>query len=1270
MKRMLRACLTLCLFAAGAAAQSNTGRLVGTVSGPDGVIPGANVTVTDMQTGRERTVVSTEDGSFTVPQLDAGTYTVTVTAPGFKTFTASAVKIDVGRDYSLTAALEVGNISETVEVVAGTDVLNASNADLSTTVSPRQIQDLPLNGRNPLGLITLQAGTSNNGAQATSINGQRPSATNITLDGLNIQDNFIRQSASASTQVALSSDDVAEFTVTTQNAGGEQGLGASQVQLATPRGQNEFHGAVFEYNRNSRFAANTFFNNAAGNFGPNDPLVVAGQATAGAARSPRTFRNFNQFGGRLSGRIIKNKLFFFGHYEGTRDRLSQPSLRTVLTPSARQGLFTYVDNGGVTRQVNLFALPITANNPPTGINPVIQSRFLANIPAGNSIEAGDQRNTTGYRFNQKSDSDADNMTIRLDYDINSTNTLNAIYKRQTATGFVPDFSDLNGFDPTPPSGFSTPNDSYVLAFRSTLTPVFTNEVRAGYVRSAQLFPELVERQPNQFSQTNIAAGALAGFLSNPESTFLFQGRHTKTYTLQDNADYLWGDHGLRFGVQANAYRALRLNDGGVLPTYVIGVGTNTPQITAAMFTNPALFPGGINTTDRTTANQLYAFLGGIVSQQSQTFNVLSADQGLVPLAGFRQDYAYENYNIYFSDQWRVRPNLTVNLGLRYELWPAVRERNGVLAEVIVPEGKTVAEALLDPNGRLGTAGENVGGGKLFNTDKNNFAPSFSVAYSPQFRNKFLRGLIPGDGRTVIRGGYRLSYFNDEFLKGSSGQGDQNSGKRENASRNNLNERLGALGTITTPTVLIPRTFAQNNARAGGAIQSVATTDPNIKLPINHEYTVGIQREIGFQTAFEIRYVGAFSNNVTRYTDVNPPELITNGFLDDFFRARSNQALTGQLNCTAAQNPGCQPLQVFINLGTLSGTPGGIGNATTAPNATVANLVSTGLPGQLAATYVGNGLSGTVPLVANPNIGLGLLLSNSARYNYNSLQMEVRRRFAQGLYFQGNYTFQKTLSNAPGVDQRRFEFQVYPKRDELEYSRAQTDTAHVFNFNSIYELPFGKGRHFFTDAGPWFDRLVGGWQLNTIVSLTTGAPFSIVDPRGTFGSNARSARNTANSSLTKDQIQDLVGVFRTPCGVFLINPAVTTINQEALAAGRCADIGASRGANGLGTAAFPGQIFFNVPPGEFGQLERFFLNGPRYFNIDASLFKNIRITERVRLQLRAEAFNLFNRAHFAISAAQQLQSINANTFGRITQTGDPRLGDPQARVVQFAARIEF
>jgi hypothetical protein len=204
-----------------------------------------------------------------------------------------------------------------------------------------------------IGLILLQAGTASNTNNSTSINGQRPSATNITRDGLNIQDNFIRANASDFTQQTPSTDDIAEFTVTTQNSGADQGYGASQVQLVTQRDQAEWHGGVWEYNRNSRFAANDFFNNAAGSYGPNSLPVRAGLKNVGDPISPRPFRNFNQFGAKLGGpmplpnfgeggtSLIRNKAFFFVYYEGLRDRLSQASLRTVLTPTARQGLYTY-----------------------------------------------------------------------------------------------------------------------------------------------------------------------------------------------------------------------------------------------------------------------------------------------------------------------------------------------------------------------------------------------------------------------------------------------------------------------------------------------------------------------------------------------------------------------------------------------------------------------------------------------------------------------------------------------------------------------------------------------------------------------------------------------------------------------------------------------------------------------------------------------------------------------------------------------------------------
>lgn len=1254
MKRLPFAALMLLLLIGSVAAQSTTGRIVGTVADPAGVVPGATIVVTDNKTGRERTIVSSDDGTFTVPQLEFGTYTVRITSTGRKAFLVQEVKIDAGRDYSLNVMLEIGDVNAEVTITAGADVINASNGELSNTVSSRQIQDLPLNGRNPLSLITLQAGTADNSAQQTSINGQRPSAPNITLDGLNIQDNFIRQSASGSTQVPVSTDDVAEFTVTTQNASADQGNGAAQIQLVSPRGQSEFHGALYAYNRNSRFGANTYFNNAAG--------------------TKKPFRNFNQFGAKVSGPMpmfnfgeggpmfLKDKAFFFANYEGLRDILPSSYNRITLTQNARQGIFAYTDNAGVRREVNLFSIPIPGG--PTGINPVVQSTILANLPAGNSTIVGDQLNTTGYRLIQTETEKSNRFKTRLDFDINNKNTFNVVYLYNKGEALIADFLDSNGFSSSPLTASKSEDKFLVGAYRWTPTAVFSNEIRIGGTTSYPQFVRTDGDPPSAFFST-------AGLVTNPVFLGEEQGRYTQTYTFQDNASYTWGDHTFAFGGQYNVFRALRLNSGGTTPFYTLGVNNNTPQILTSQFADTALFPGGISNTQRTNANALYALLGGIISQEATTFNVTSATSGFVPRAGFRQDYAFENLGLYIGDQWRLRPNLTVNLGLRYEYWFPLKERNGVLTEVNVPEGQTTEQALLNPNGFLQIVGTNEGNGSFFRPDKNNFSPNVSVAWSPDFGKNFLSTLFPGGGKTVLRGGYRISYFNDEYLKAASGMGDANSGLRLNVSRTLLNERVGSQNTIATPTVQIPLTFAQvRTIQANqGAVYAV---DQNLQVPSNHEYNIGIQRELGWNTVLEVRYVGAFSHNSTRYRNRNQLDINNNGFLQDFLRAQQNCRLQGAilnptatnplLSCTsAAYNPnipGSQPLTVFPQLGVLSGTAGGVGVAT-APgfpvggggNTTVISHLQNGLPGNLAANLIALNATGSVPFVPNTNLLFAALLDNTGRYDYNGLQVELRRRFSGGLALQANYTFQKTLTNFPGVDQRRFEFELDTRRPELEYARAQTDVTHVFNFNSIYELPFGRGKQFLSGANRWLDLFVGGWQLNTIVKVASGAPIGIFDPRGTLNYTNQSSRNPANSSLSKAEIKKLIGIFRDSQGrLYFIDPKVI-------------DPVTGRGANGYGSATFPGQIFFNVEPGQVGNMERFFINGPMYFNVDASLFKNIRITETSRLQLRMEAFNALNRANFGVTGTQQVQSINSPNFGRITAAFP-------SRVVQFAARFEF
>src|SRR5262245_11025202 len=439
----------------------------------------------------------------------------------------------------------------------------------------------------------------------------------------------------------------------------------------------------------------------------------------------------------------------------------------------------------------------------------------------------------------------------------------------------------------------------------------------------------------------------------------------------------------------------------------------------------------------------------------------------------------------------------------------------------------------------------------------------------------------------------MSYVNDEILRSQDSSQTTNPGLATTVTLPPINGRLSNVPAIPTPTFRLPRTFAENNLISSnfGAIFAI---DPHYQIARSNEFNFGIQRDLGWNTALEIRYVGGFSNNLPRGLDINNFDMTKNGFLADFNRARNNLLLTGNAGCTAAQNPGCQPLTVF---------PGFVGGGLIT-NPTVVNLIRGGEPQTLLLTYVQSGLQGNVPLRPNENGGTISIMENGGEYNYNSLQVEVRHRFSQGLYFQANYTFQKTLTNASGTDQFKFNTNLDNSRPELEYSRADYDQTHIFNFNGIYELPFGKGKRWL-DRGSWANRLVGGFQLTSILNIGSGAPITFVDVRGTLNRVSRSARQTPQTSLSKEQIKDLIGIYRTSCGVFFINPSVININTQTCQ-------GTGRASEGLGSTPFNGQVFFNNGPGQTGTMERAFVNGPMTVNWDASIIKNIQMTETKRL----------------------------------------------------------
>ncbi|MEZ5308949.1 MAG: TonB-dependent receptor, partial [Pyrinomonadaceae bacterium] len=671
------------LFSAVALAQITTSSLVGTVSGPDGLIPGATVTIKDNKTNREVSTVTDSSGNFKVPNLQFGAYTVTVTMSGFKTYTANDVVIEVGADYSLPVMLEVGEVSEVVNVTAGADTINAVDSEINANISRKQLDDLPSLGRNPLGFIVLQPGASSNPSQNTVINGVRTSATNTTIDGINVQDNFIRSNATDFSPARPSVDEVEAFAVTSQ-AGADDGFGGSQVQFTTRRGGNDFNFRMFVLNRNSKFGANSFFANV-------DNREIG-------------FRNRNQFGGSATGRIIRDKLFFFGSYEKLIDR--QPStlqINTVLTSAASQGLFTYTaaaddaGHGVVAGQIiSVNILDPIFGTGITSINPIVQSRFLSQLPAGNSTGAGDLRNTTGYSLIQRADSERTSYVGRIDYLLNSTSTVNGVFRFVKESNLRADID--NSFNIVPVTTQPSVNPFMSLAWNWAPSSNWSNELRGGFAFGEPLF-------------TNAALPAQivnVPLITNPEVTFDDQGRITDTYNINDALTYVRGDHALRFGAQFQAVRINSFTGFNINPTYNIGINLNTPQISDDQFDDDNLFPGGVPTTQRGTANSLLALLGGIISSGSQAFNVESLDSGFVPGAVTRDLWEYDALGFYFSDQWKVARGVSLNLGMRYDRYTPATLSNGLGLEPVIADLHNILPSLLDPNGRHQFVGGNVG----------------------------------------------------------------------------------------------------------------------------------------------------------------------------------------------------------------------------------------------------------------------------------------------------------------------------------------------------------------------------------------------------------------------------------------------------------------------------------------------------------------------------------------------------------------------------------
>ena len=1206
-RRLILAALLLALPVA-AMAQNPLGRLTGVVrDASDAVLPGATVTIYNDATGFSQTETTSEIGAFTFPQLQVGTYRVVVELAGFKTQTYTQVVINVGQEYSLSAKLAIGELSETVQVTAGELLVKTTTPEVSATVQQKQVLDIPLANRDVTNLIKLQMGVAGIANRTnTTINGGRPTWTQVTLDGINIQDNFIRTNSLDFLPNRPNSDNVAEFSITTSVSGADSAGGATSVRMVTPSGTNTFRGSIFEFNRDSKFAANSFFNNAAG-----VPI-------------PKLKRN--QYGGRIGGPILRNKLFFFANYEGFRQTTQTSQNLTIPANSDfTSGVYRYVGLDGVARSVNVMAL---SGLP---IDPKLQSDFLSKIPGPSNVNNYDVGNSTaarilntaGYRFNQTDLNNRDQFTFRLDYDATLNHKFEGVFAYFKETD---DRTDLDRISPTPLVYTSSDPKRFALAWRWMVNSRLQNEIRGG----ANLAPVQFESDWD-YESVGVLYNTVLGIV-NPVggngsgAGFQPQGRYTDTYQLNDTMTFVMGDHQIQAGASWQRNRVNPYNYAGAYPTVNFGFSSAAP---ASVQLNSSMFPGGISAADLSNANAMTAWLGGIGTSTSRTFQVKDGTSGYVPGIPSNEFYTLDNIAAYVQDNWRWRPNFTVRAGLKWEYYSPLREDSN-LGFLPVMNGRSISDVMLDPTTQITFVD-----GDFWKKDLNNFGPTIGFAWD-----------LTSDGKTAVRGGYSLAFVNEESVTTGRSAARGNSGLTTTASLTSQYATVsGGVPLAATPAFLSTRTLANQMALTPSAV--LWGIDPNIEAPHVHQVSIGIQRELPWATAAEARYVGTFGRGIWRGTDYNQVN-ISPEFLADFKAARNNGYLAqaAGLGFVPTYNPnvpGSVPLTVLPSFGLLT-------------NATVRSHIQTNSVGSLADYYITSRVPGAIAtFMQNPAIYASNALSNGGFSDYHGLQFELRRQFRNGFFAQVNYSFSHSNTNSAGTSQNRFEAFMDNYRPELNTGRSVFHVTHVMNANAILELPFGQGKRFLNHGGI-SNAIFGNWQLGTIVTWQSGSPLSIYSGRGTFNRAGRSdcgtpiGCNTAFSTMSADEIQKLMGVFKTADGrIYWIDPKVIDP-----VTGRA--VGADNQANAAG---FNGQIFFNPGAGEVGNLEILTFDGPPQLRVDLALSKRF-VYNRYRLEFKGEAFNLFNQP----SWFRGDMDINSTTFGRITSV------NVGSRVIQLSARFEF
>jgi hypothetical protein len=1024
--------LTLALAAPHLAAQVQSGRIEGTVQDPTGaVVPGATLSVVNLRTQNRQEAESDASGYYIFPLLPNGLYTLSAERAGFRRATIANIELNLGVTLRQDISLEIGAVTDSVVVEASAVRVQSTEATIQRAITLRDIDTLPQLARNPIVLSVYQPGVQINPADPSfsRINGLRQGSNNNTLDGIDVNDPVLPRLGLALNAVNV--DSIEEFRIITNGAKAEYGRnGGGQIELITRSGTNEFHGNLFQFHRNTVFNANNFFNKSAG------------------VEIPRPKFIQNQFGGSLGGpvRIPKlyngrDKLFFFFNYQGSRTAQEVVRNRTVLTPEARRGIFRWrVPGTGELRSFNILA----ADPRGLGLDPAV-AHNLAMVPEPNNFDIGDHLNTAGFRFNAPNNNTADQYTLKTDYNLTPSHRLS--FRYSWFRTFTPGDA-LNGADKTfpgqPAGSQGGARTGYAINSSWTLKPWLVNELIVGesgadveFARVRSLFP----------GQPLIAAN----LFTNPIPTAFGSSRFSPVFQITDNLSILRGKHSFKTGFRfSNTLQWSRV-DADIWPTVFLGQGNGNAAPGAIGPSGAAL----IIPADRLRFDNLYNDLLGRVSNINATF--YSDLEQFQPAGTPRvRNFTFRDHGYYFQDDWRIRRNLVLNLGLRYEFFGVPFERDRLQGVVLQQAAGLLHHASNIADLTIQRASH------WYANDWNNFAPRIGFAWSPG-----------NGGKTAIRASWGVFY--DRVVGATANDVDGTTPGFAQLQQVFPNQAVGADNRLSTDRPALPSAPAAPvlTPPANRVAPTLAQFGHRFRTPYVLQTNFTIQHEVFRNTVVEVGYVG--NRGIQQLMDVNMNQpRIYGGFLDAFT----------ELNRLRANTPASNALVAMFG-----------GNAAQAVSTIGATNLAQGNVG-LAATIIDNGNFARYPRAGLDNFFLRnfpqfqnvVVATNAGRTQYDSMQASIRRQTGS-LRFALNYTWSKTIDNA-STDGSGFAAPIDSFNLALSRGRSDIDRPHTFNWTASYFLPIGRNKALFGGMPGWLDHIAGGWEIGTLGFWTSGPVMTV------------------------------------------------------------------------------------------------------------------------------------------------------------------------------------